>query len=47
MHEVVLVNLKTGKRFTKEFESLFLCKKFVEKCRRSKSLRLISFPIFD
>lgn len=46
MHEVVLINLKTGERFVRKFESLFLCRKFVEKCRYSKKVRVVAHPNF-
>lgn len=47
MLEVVLVNLKNGERFSKYFSSLFLCRKFVNKCKYSKSVRVLSHPAFD
>lgn len=47
MYELILMNLKTGKRFVKTFESLFLCRKFVEKCRHSKKVRVLAYPNFD
>ena len=47
MLEVTLINLKTGERFTKSFDSLFLCKKFVEKCRYSKKVSVIWHPNFN
>lgn len=47
MHTVELFDKTTGKRFKKEFESLFLCRKFVNKCKHSKKLVLISYPYFN
>lgn len=47
MYEVILMNLKTGERFTKTFESLFLCRKFVNKCKYSRKVKVISYPLFD
>ena len=47
MHEVLLLNMKTGKRFVKTFDSLFLCKKFVDKCKYSKKVKVLAYPIFD
>jgi len=47
MYDVILINLVTGKRFVKTFDSLFLCRKFVEKCRFSKKVKVVGHPIFD
>ena len=47
MHEVLLLNLETGKRFVKTFESLFLCKKFVKKCKYSRKVLVLAHPNFD
>ena len=46
MLEVLLMNLETGEKFTKVFDSLFLCKKFVDKCRYSKKVRVLAHPTF-
>lgn len=47
MHEVLLLNLETGKRFSKTFESLFLCRKFVNKCKHSKKVLVLAHPNFN
>lgn len=46
MYEVELINAKTGEQFVKKFNSLFLCRKFVEKCRHSKKLIVLFHPNF-
>lgn len=46
MYEVGLINLKTGEQFVKTFDSLFLCKKFVNKCRYSKKVMVVFHPNF-
>ena len=47
MYEVILINMETGKRFVKSFDSLFLCKKFVNKCKYSRKVKVVAYPIFD
>ena len=47
MYEVELINLKTRKRFVKEFKSLFLCKEYCDKCKYSKKVMVISHPDFS
>lgn len=37
----------SGTRLIKTFESPYLCRKFVEKVRRSKKLTLVSWPLFN
>lgn len=42
MIEVCLVNLKTRQKFTKEFTSPFLARKFLNKVKYSKKLAVVS-----
>lgn len=42
MYEIVLINEK-GQRFTKEFYSEFLFKKFLNRAKRSKKLTIVSY----
>lgn len=41
MFEVTLLNNETGMRFTKKFESYFLCQKFLNKCSYSKKVTVV------
>ncbi len=43
---VFLVN-ETGAIVEKGFDSVYLCRKFVNKLRHSKRCRLISYPVFN
>lgn len=43
--KVVFLNEK-GARVEKEFDSEYLCRKFVNKLRHSKHCQLVSFPLF-
>lgn len=42
MYEVVLINEK-GQKFTKEFYSKFLFRKFLNRAKRSKKLTVVSY----
>ena len=42
MYEVVLINEK-GQKFTKEFNSEYLFKKFLNKAKRSKKLTVVGY----
>lgn len=44
--KVVYAIKETGVRLEKEFESPYLCQKFVNKLKRSKRAVLISYPMF-
>lgn len=44
MYEVYCLNLQTRKTFTKHFTSPYLCRLFVNKCKYSKVIRVISYP---
>ena len=44
--KVVFIVKKTGARVTKEFNSEYLCRQFVNKLKRSKRLDLVSYPMF-
>ena len=41
MYSVTVMNLKTKTQFVKEFASIFLAKKFVNKCKYSKTVRVV------
>ena len=43
---VVFLN-ERGQRVRKEFDSEFLCRKFVNKLKHSKRCRLLSYPAFS
>lgn len=42
MYEIILLN-KDGEKFTKIFNSEFLYNKFLQKAKRSKSLKILSY----
>lgn len=42
MYEVRLLNLPNGEKFSKLFNSEYLMNKFVNKCKYSKKLKIIS-----
>lgn len=42
---VVFIN-ERGTRVTKTFDSAYLCRKFVNKLKRSKRCVLVSYPLF-
>lgn len=47
MYEVTYI-VKTGfVKITKHFDSYFLCRNFVNKCKNSKKVMLVSYPHFD
>ena len=46
MFKVVYRILESGVTVTKSFDSPFLCRKTVEKLKRSRKCKLISYPIF-
>lgn len=47
MLNVVYLIKKSGVRVSKSFESEFLCRKFVNKLKHSKTCELISYPLFS
>lgn len=47
MFEVVYKVLKSGVVVTQKYDSPFLCRKLVNKLKRSKTCQLISYPILD
>lgn len=47
MFEVVYKVIKNGVIIHKRYDSPFLCRKLVNKLRRSKTCQLISYPILD
>ena len=42
MYEIILLNEK-GQKFTKEFYSEFLFRKFLNRAKRSKNLTVVSY----
>ena len=42
MYEVTVLNLKSGMSFVRNFASPYLAKKFINKCKRSKAVRVIA-----
>ena len=43
MIEITLLNLETGKKFIKHFSSYYLAKKFMNKVKYSKKLKLCAY----
>lgn len=44
MYPVGLINLITGEKFTKVFDSPFLCRNFINKCKHSDKVKIIFCP---
>ena len=44
---VTYIVKKTGRVIKKEFDSEFLCRKFVNKIKHSKVCELVSYPVFN
>ena len=42
MYEITVLNLKSGVSFVRQFSSPYLAQKFIAKCRRSKTVRVIA-----
>ena len=42
MYEVTVLNLKSGVSFVHNFASPYLAQKFINKCKRSKTVRVIA-----
>lgn len=42
MYEVTVLNLKSGVSFVRNFTSPYLAQKFINKCKRSKTVRVIA-----
>ena len=42
--EVIYLVLSSNTRIVREFESYYECRKFVNKLRHSKKVRLLSYP---
>ena len=45
--EVTFQVKETGAKVTKIFDSVYLCRQFVNKLRRSKKLQLLKYPLLD
>ena len=46
MIEVVILNLETNQTFKKVFDSPYLYRKFANKCKHSKKVKIISETYF-
>lgn len=44
--KVVFINA-TGDTLVKGFDSPWLCRKFINKCKRSKKITLLRYPLLD
>lgn len=42
MFELIILNLKTNKRFIKSFESEYILNKFIKKAKYSNEIKIIS-----
>lgn len=42
MYEVTVLDLKSSRTFTRQFASPYLAQKFISKCKRSKTVRVIA-----
>lgn len=42
MYEVTILNVKSGVSFVRQFTSPYLAQKFINKCKRSKTVRVIA-----
>jgi len=45
--KIVVKFMKDGVVIPKKFDSMYRCRKFVERAKRSKRITLISYPLFD
>lgn len=45
--KVVFINNATGDKLVRGFDSPWLCNRFVNKCKRSKRVTLISYPLLE
>lgn len=45
--KVVFINNATGDTLVRGFDSPWLARKFVNKCKRSKKITLLRYPLFD
>lgn len=42
MYEVTVLDLKSSRTFTRQFASPYLARNFINKCKRSKTVRVIA-----
>ena len=42
MYEVIILDLKSGKRFTQTFKSLYFLEQFKNKCKYSKKIKIVA-----
>lgn len=42
MYEVTILNVKSGVSFVRQFTSPYLAQNFINKCKRSKTVRVIA-----
>ena len=45
--KVVFINNTTGEKLIRGFDSPYFCMRFVNKCRKSKKVTLVSYPYFE
>lgn len=44
MYKVTCMNRKTGVKFDRFFDSAYLCRRYINKCKYSKEVVLIFYP---
>ena len=44
MYKVYCFNIKYNKEFVKIFDSIYLCRMFVQKSKYSKKIKILSYP---
>lgn len=44
--KVIVVFVKDGVEVTKRFDSVYRCRKFIERAKRSKKITLVRYPYF-
>lgn len=44
---MIVVFVKNGVRITKRFDSVYKCRQFVERAKRSKKINLLTYPYFN
>lgn len=45
--KVVFINNATGDKLVRGFDSPWHCNRFVNKCKRSKKVTLVSYPLLE
>lgn len=44
MYRVTCMNLKTGAKFDKFFDSAYICRQYINKCKHSKEVKIVFQP---